>query len=115
MSYYVTLDVTLEADERSLLERAVELWRNSIGIDSQGEIYKEKEICAINLGVYLSWLSCLEEIRDFSGLFPSLTVYGEGSSDEAGDIFRLIAKNGKAVKKHAVVIYPEFEELEREL
>jgi hypothetical protein len=56
-----------------------------------------------------------EEIQSFSEIFPAVTIYGEGSGEESGDLFRLVAKDGKVVEKQATIIFPEFQELEEKL
>jgi len=115
MSYYVTLDVTLKAESKPLLEKALEFWRADFGIDNEGEIIEKDGVFEVSLGVCCSWVGYHEDIQNFSEIFPTLTIYAEGSGEEPGDLFRLVAKDGKVAEKQAIIIYPEFEELEGKL
>jgi len=114
MSYYISLDVTLKAENRILLEKALSFWQSDFGIDNEGNI-TEEGCFEVTFGVYRSWPSYLEDIKNFSELFPAVTIYGEGSGDEPGDLFRLVAKGGKVVEKLATIIYPKFKELEERI
>ena len=100
---------------RRFLEKALEFWRADFGVDNEWEIIEKNGAFEVSLGVHRSWADYHEDIKGFSETFPTVTIYGEGSGEEPGDLFRLVAKDGKVAERQAIIIYPEFKELEEKL
>jgi hypothetical protein len=61
------------------------------------------------------WYSCVEDVLKLSKEHPDILFLLEGEGEEAGDIWKFYAKNGRSCFQEAKIIFDEFDESMLEL
>lgn len=77
------------------------------GADPHGFVNSE-------FGDDMSWYDHEEDVAELSKQFPHILFFLKGEGEEAGDVWKLWARNGKTKKVQAELVFPEFD-IESEL
>lgn len=56
------------------------------------------------------WYDCKEDVLAFSKKHPDILFLLEGEGEEAGDVWRLYARNGKSCYQKAKMVFEQFDE-----
>jgi len=56
------------------------------------------------------WYNCKEDVLEFSKKHPDILFLLEGEGEEAGDIWKFYARNGKGCYQKAKIVFEQFDE-----
>ncbi len=56
------------------------------------------------------WYDCKEDMLEFSKRHPDILFLLEGEGEEAGDVWRFYAKNGRSFYQQAKMAFEDFDE-----
>ncbi len=56
------------------------------------------------------WYNCKEDIFEFSKKNPDILFLLEGEGEEAGDVWKFYARNGKSYYRKAKIVFEQFDE-----
>lgn len=56
------------------------------------------------------WYDCKEDVLELSKKHPNILFLLEGEGEEAGDVWRLYARNGKSCYQKAKMVFEQFDE-----
>lgn len=102
MGYYTEYELQLEDTDSPI--KIIDTFRKDcplakVAFDGNGEFNTD-----------IKWYSHKEDLLNISKKYPEVLFILEGVGDNADDVWRLYARNGKSFRAMAKLIYPEFEE-----
>lgn len=106
MGYYTRHELTIK-DQGDETLGALDIIADFINLYEEARYALEPDgSCADSV----KWYSADNDLKEFSKRYPSAIFELSGEGEEAGDLWKLYAKNGKAQLCKAVITYPPFDE-----